>query len=78
MSDHFIYIRFGALRLNRDPITIIRLDRFLLDVCSSTLALISHPNLLKGKISVVELIPDEDWRIEGDGHIDELKRSIWH
>lgn len=78
MRNHLIDIRFDALSLHRDPVTVIRLYGFLLDVGASALALISHTNLLKGKISVVKLVPDEDRRIEGDGHINELERTIRH
>lgn len=78
VSDHLVHIGFGALRLDWDSITVIGLDGLLLDVGSSALALISHPDLLKGKISVVKLVPDEDRRIEGNGHINELKGSIRH
>lgn len=78
VSNHLINIRFGALSLHRDPVTVIRLYRFLLDVGAPALALISHADLLKGKISVIKLVSDEDRRIEGDGHINELKRTIRH
>lgn len=78
VGHHLVHIGLGALSLDGDPVAVVGLYWLLLDVGASALALISHADLLEGKISVVELVPDEDGGIEGDGHIDELKGTVGH
>ena len=78
MGDHLIHVGFGALSLDWDAVGIIRFDRLFLNVCAFALALVAHADLFESHVAVVELVSDEDWGIEGDGHVVELKGAVGH
>lgn len=78
VSDHLIHVRFEALSLDRNAVGIIGFDRLFLNVSAFALALVAHADLFESHIAVVELVSDEDWGIEGDGHVVELEGAVGH
>jgi hypothetical protein len=68
MGHTFVYVGHLALSFYGDFVAAVRLDRLLLYIHPSFVAPVSQAQFLKGKESVIKLIFEDDWRVEGNGH----------
>lgn len=76
VSDNLIDIGFGTLSLDGYLVTVVTFNWFFLDISAAGFSLISHTNFFKSDISVIKLVSNEDRGVEGNGHVQELERTV--